>query len=397
MRVRRAAAVVGAVAATVALTALPALARPDTDFEMPFPCNQEWTGTSRASHSPSSLNIDWNRPEDLGKRAVAAAAGTVTRVEDLGSRSYGLFLILDHGDGESTLYAHLDAEYVSVGQRVDQGQLIGRVGGSGGVTGPHLHYEQRLDGRAQQAWFGDTAFAMGSTLRSASCVDVPLAGDWTGDGRADLGVFRRNPRGGFLLDHAGTTETTYLGAGTDDPLVGDWDGDGAPDLGVHRGQTDTFTLRSAAGTTKILYGAPADHGIAGDWDGDGVTEVGVWRPRNTAFRLRAADGSSTKVVLGSVGSLPVTGDWNKDGRTDLGVYDDGSWSLWLRRADGTTWSGTVVLGGPGDLPVTGDWNDNRVTDLGVWSPDTATFTLRKAPALSTGPGRIVTQQFGLPR
>jgi hypothetical protein len=397
--VRRAAAVVGAVAATVALSAPPALARPDTDFEMPFACNQEWTGTSRSSHSPSAHSIDWNRPEDLGKRAVAAGPGIVTRVEDLGSRSYGRYLVIDHGNDESTLYAHLEAEYVTVGQRVDQGQVVGLVGGSGNVTGPHLHYEQRLSGRGQQPWFGGAPFPMGSTWRSGSCADVPVAGDWNGDGRAELGVYRRRPKGNFVVDQGdGTTRTTRLGWGTDDPIVGDWDGDGALDHGVHRGETRTFTLRSAAGTTQLTYGTRTDHGIAGDWDGDGVTDVGVWRPATTAFRLRAADGTTTRVRLGSVGSLPVTGDWNKDGRTDLGVFDSGRWTLWLRTAEGSTWSGTVYLGGPGDLPVTGFWNKrNRATDLGVWSPDTATFTLRKARALATGPGRLSTVQFGTPR
>ncbi len=398
MTVRRAAAVVGAVTATVALSAPPALAAPDTDLEMPFTCNQEWKGDSRASHSPSAHSIDWNRPDDVGKPVVAAGAGTVTRVMDLGSRSYGLYLIVDHGNDETTLYAHLGAEYVTVGQRVDQGQVLGLVGGSGGVTGPHLHYEQRLDGRGQPAWFGDVAFRMGSTLRSGNCVDVPIAADRTGDGRAELGVFRRRPKGNFVFDQGGTTSTTRLGAGTDDPLVGDWDGDGTDDVGSHRGETGIFTLTSAAGTAQVKYGTASDHGIAGDWDGDGVTDVGVWRPSKTAFRLRAADGSSTRVVLGSVDSLPVTGDWNKDGRTDLGVFDDGTWTLWLRRADGTTWAGTVYLGGSDDLPVTGFWSaKNRVTDLGVWSPDTATYTLRKAPALSTAPGKLTTHQLGTPR
>jgi biotin carboxyl carrier protein len=396
--VRRAAAVVGAVTATVALTAPPALARPVTDFEMPFTCNQAWTGTSRASHSPSAHNIDWNRTKDVGKPVVAAAPGTVTRVTDLGRRSYGLYLIVDHGNEETTLYAHLEAEFVTVGQRVDQGQVLGLVGGSGGVTGPHLHYEQRLDGRGQQAWFGDVAFRMGSTLRSANCVDVPLAADRTGDGRAELGVFRRRPKGNFVFDQAGTTVNSKLGAGTDDPLLGDWDGDGTDDIGSHRGETATFTLSSAAGTTQLQYGTSSDTGIAGDWDGNGVTDVGVWRPSDTAFLLRAADGRTAKVVLGSVDSIPVTGDWNKDGITDLGVFDDGMWTLWLRRADGTTWAGTVFLGGPGDLPVTGHWSrKNRVTDLGVWSPDTATFTLRKAGAMSTAPGTLTTHQVGTPR
>ena len=172
MVVRRAAAVVGAVAATVALSAPPALARLDADIEMPFSCNQEWTGTSRSSHSPSSHSIDWNRPDDRGKRAVASAAGVVTRVEDLGSRSYGKYIVVDHGNGDTSLYAHLDAQWVQAGQRVDQGSVLGLVGTSGGSSGPHLHFEERLNNRVQKPWFHQVEYVMPKSRAFSSRVST---------------------------------------------------------------------------------------------------------------------------------------------------------------------------------------------------------------------------------
>src|SRR4051812_49492510 len=89
----------------------PALAAPATDQEVPFPCRQEWYGSTRSSHSPSVYSVDWNRTDDYEDPVVASGAGVVSRVENLGGSSYGLFVFVDHGSGESTVYAHLAAEY----------------------------------------------------------------------------------------------------------------------------------------------------------------------------------------------------------------------------------------------------------------------------------------------
>jgi hypothetical protein len=121
-------------------------------FQVPFPCGQTWAGQSRTNHSPQ-LSIDFNRTDDLGDPVIAAAAGTVTRVANEGSVSYGRWIEISHGNGYTTRYAHLPVQRVSVGQHVDQGQRIGDVGSTGGSTGPHLHYEQRHNGVAVRASF----------------------------------------------------------------------------------------------------------------------------------------------------------------------------------------------------------------------------------------------------
>jgi len=56
---------------------------------------------------------------------------------------YGKVVVINHGDGNSTLYAHCSTLSVSKGQRISQGQVVAKVGTTGRATGPHLHFEIR--------------------------------------------------------------------------------------------------------------------------------------------------------------------------------------------------------------------------------------------------------------
>ena len=81
----------------------------------------------------------------MGTTVVAAAAGTVILAKWYGG--YGNYILIDHGGGYSTGYGHLSAIYVSSGQTVQRGQAIGAVGSTGQSTGPHLHFEVRINGK----------------------------------------------------------------------------------------------------------------------------------------------------------------------------------------------------------------------------------------------------------
>ena len=77
-----------------------------------------------------------------GQAIVASDGGTVTFSGDIGD-GYGYYVIIDHGNGYQTLYAHCSSLAVSEGQYVSQGEIIAYVGSTGNSTGPHLHFEVR--------------------------------------------------------------------------------------------------------------------------------------------------------------------------------------------------------------------------------------------------------------
>jgi hypothetical protein len=379
-----AASAAAALCTVVALAAPPAaaIANSRPSFQLPFACGERWEGSTRPTHSPSELAIDWNRDaHDLGHPVVVTAPGVVQSVVDVGDRSYGLYVVIDHGDGWTTLHAHLLRAFVTAGEPVDQGQVIGLLGSSGGSTGPHLHYEQRLDKVDRAAFFNGKRFKYDRQwLRSRNCGDVPVVGDWNGDRVSDVGVFGRQPAAGVFRKRMpdGTKTAVSLGTPIDTPVTGDWNGDGQTDLGVWSTTTHTFTLLAANGRqTVVSFGRSGDLPIAGDWDGDGVDDVGVYRPATQTFFLRDAVGAMTTRVFDASGGYPIAGDWDGDGRTDVGLYTPATTTFSLALPDGTTKA--VRLGTSTSLPAVGNWNRDAVTDLGVWDPRTGVFTERLAP------------------
>jgi murein DD-endopeptidase MepM/ murein hydrolase activator NlpD len=86
--------------------------------------------------------VDIGAPE--GAEAVAVLGGRVIAVAAL--PAYGQIVVIDHGGRLATVYAHLSAVGVREGDRVERGEPVGRVGSTGAVTGPHLHFEVRQDG-----------------------------------------------------------------------------------------------------------------------------------------------------------------------------------------------------------------------------------------------------------
>lgn len=90
-------------------------------------------------HTGVDIGALWGAP------VLAASDGQVIHAGWFGG--YGKLVVVDHGAGVSTLYAHLHEILVSPGATVHKGQVVGRVGSTGFSTGPHLHFEIRIDGQ----------------------------------------------------------------------------------------------------------------------------------------------------------------------------------------------------------------------------------------------------------
>jgi Peptidase family M23 len=360
------------------------------DFELPFTCGQEWTGSSRAGHSPNYYAIDFNGPSDLGKPVLATAPGVVITAKTLNG-SYGRYVVIDHGNGYSSLYGHLNAIVATVGQYVDQGDLIGYLGSSGNSTGPHLHFEERLNGAYFPPYFHRATFHINSSIVSANCTDRPVIGDWNGDGTSDLGLFRNAAAGGLFYERVGTTSTgVRWGKPGDSPVAGDFDGDRTAQVGVRRLAGGTWYLRSSTGAVASVAGVgnASDYPLAGDWDGNGRANLGLYRWSNHTFYLRSDQGTYTEVHMGIAGSRPIVGDWNGDGKDDVGVQSPGGkYTLLVSNGSRNTWT-SVGYGYSTDIPIAGDWNHDGKSDLGVWRPSTAQFILRSATTLA---GRYANQ------
>lgn len=94
-------------------------------------------GGSYEFHSGQDIDAVWGAP------VIAGASGKVMFVG--WQNGYGQLVVIDHGGGLTTRYGHLSAIAASIGQTIQRGELLGKVGSTGRSTGPHLHYEVRIN------------------------------------------------------------------------------------------------------------------------------------------------------------------------------------------------------------------------------------------------------------
>lgn len=114
-------------------------------FAWPLPYTHTLTSTFGTRWGRLHGGLDISAGGVYGQPIYASASGTVT-FSGGDNSGYGNYVIIDHGSGYTTLYGHCSSLVAVTGQYVNQGDLIGYVGSTGNSTGPHLHFEIRLNG-----------------------------------------------------------------------------------------------------------------------------------------------------------------------------------------------------------------------------------------------------------
>ncbi len=208
------------------------------------------------------------------------------------------------------------------------------------------------------------------TVTFGSPGNLPVTGDWDGNGSDTVGVYNTST-GVFSLRNSNTNGapdyTLVLGNPGDTPLAGRWDSTmvGAG-VGVFRPTNGIIYLKkqltSGFADYYMVLGNPSDVGIAGDWNGNGFASPGVFRPSNTVFYLsnQVTNGvvmSDAALTFGMSGGTPIAGDWTGTGFSGIGVWNNGLFYLkdWVTSGGGA--NNIFAYGAAGDIPVTGNWNN----------------------------------------
>jgi peptidoglycan/xylan/chitin deacetylase (PgdA/CDA1 family) len=174
----------------------------------------------------------------------------------------------------------------------------------------------------------------------------------------------------YLRDSLSTGDATSkftFGIAGDMPISGDWDGNGTNTPGVVRGRTWYLRNSNTSGGADIsfIYGSPGDVPVVGDWDGNGTFTPGVVRGRTWYLRNSNTTGDANiAFTYGLSSDLVFAGDWNGDGTFTPGVVRGNVW--YLRNSNSTGDANTSLsYGRASDRPVVGDWDDNRTSTPGV--------------------------------
>jgi hypothetical protein len=263
-----------------------------------------------------------------------------------------------------------------------------------------IHYDDAADIAVFRAtdgtwWIRNSHTGAISVVRFGLPGDVPVQGDYDGDGRTDLAVARDTPNGKvwYVRNSFDNTYTILQwGVTGDKPVVGDYDADGRVDLAVFRPSTGVWYIRKSRDGQFIIksFGFGTDSPVVGDFRGTAAgTDIAVYRPSNGTWYVLNGD-QTIFIPFGTSEDQPAVADYDFDGRSDVAVFRPSNGTWYVLRS-GSNQVQQVKWGIGGDIPVPADYdnNTNDLADFAVFRPSENRWYILRSEG-----GVTEIQQFG---
>ncbi len=350
--------------------------------------------------------IDFLGP--TGSPVYAAGAGFATDVTGSGFEGYGNAVVVDHGNDVKSLYAHLSEVLVSGGRWVDQNDMIGRIGSSGGANTPHLHYEETSAGRFGSSGSRDPGPM--KACRGAQLVSYPDAWGFSGWKGMPWGSGLAASDGtvcGVVGEVAGAIGATVTNGVTavkpvaatapEQLVAADFNGDGVGDIGFRNSGTGVFTLRygpSFAQQTTYPWASGAGYqGFAADFNADRMADLGLRDSGTGTFFVKHGPAFADQVIFPWAAGAQfqvLAGDFNADRLADIGLRDTATGLFTMKNGPAFEGQSTFQsVAGTEYQPMAADFNGDRMADLGLRHTGTGVISVNMAPTFggrATFPG-----------